>query len=251
MLYAVLLCAVASLATGLGGVIVAVFKNFSQRTLALSQGFAAGVMLGVSFMDMLPHSGTYVFSNMSFVRAAVYITVLFSVGWLISMLLARLVTPQQTDEDDTVMAARRLCFVTTAVVVLHNLPEGMLTSFSAFNSKEFGLHIAFAVAMHNIPEGIAVASSVMYVTASRAKAVWQSFMAGIAELVGGVLALAVMYRFVTESFLMAMFVVIAGIMTQVSLCELIPTGAKIYSVKTVLLGLICGVMIIALGMLMI
>ncbi|MBQ7284470.1 MAG: ZIP family metal transporter [Oscillospiraceae bacterium] len=249
MFYAVVLCAVASLATGAGGVIVAFSQNFSDKKLAVSQGFAAGVMLGVSFMDMLPHSFNHFGTYMPPWKTILYIAVLLAAGWVVSLLLAKLAVPQQEDDDENIMAVRRLCFVTTAVVMLHNLPEGMLTSFSGFNNKEFGLQIAFAVALHNIPEGMAVASSVMYITSSKLKAVWQSFAAGIAELLGGVIALAVMHRFITQSFLMATLAVISGIMVQVSLCELLPAGLKISLPRYVFWGLIGGVIIISLGML--
>ena len=53
MAYAILLCAVASLSTGAGGIIVALWPKMSCRTLAVFQGFAAGVMIGISFLNML------------------------------------------------------------------------------------------------------------------------------------------------------------------------------------------------------
>ena len=53
MAYAILLCAVASLSTGAGGIIVALWPKMSSRILADFQGFAAGVMIAASVLSLL------------------------------------------------------------------------------------------------------------------------------------------------------------------------------------------------------
>ncbi len=44
---------------------------------------------------------------------------------------------------------------TTAAIVLHNLPEGILTLFTNAADSALGPSLALAIALHNIPEGIA------------------------------------------------------------------------------------------------
>lgn len=250
MVYAILLCGVASLSTGLGGIVVAMFPRMSKRTLCISQGFAAGVMLGISFMDMLPKSFASLAQTGGVYSAAAKELLLFAAGWVMAVMMAKVVAPQQTDKNaGSFERAKRLCFVTTAVIVLHNLPEGMLTSFSGYGDMTFGAQIAFAVALHNIPEGMAVASSVLYITSSKGRAVLQSFMAGVAELAGGAAALLLMHSFITPVFLNCVLGVISGVMVQVSLCELIPNGANIHSAKAVIYGIIGGLAAITIGIL--
>jgi len=252
MVYAILLCAVASLSTGVGGIIIAVCPKMTNRTLCISQGFAAGVMLGISFLDMLPKSFENIRQTNGVYHTLAKITLLFIAGWIVAVLMAKIVVPKNEPQgQNSFAAAKRLCAVTTAVIVLHNLPEGMLTSFSGYGDLSFGFHIAFAVALHNIPEGMAVASSALYISSSKTKAVLQSFGAGVAELAGGVAALVLMHSFITSSLLNGVLALISGLMVQVSLCELVPNGAKIYSVKAVFLGILSGVAAIAIGMLII
>jgi len=252
MVYAILLCAVASLSTGLGGVIVALCPRMTKRTLCISQGFAAGVMLGISFLDMLPKSFQSFAQTGGVFIAAAKMSVLFGAGWLAAVLMAKVVVPKQEPQTQKdFAAAKRLCAVTTAVIVLHNLPEGMLTSFSGYGDLNFGFHIAFAVALHNIPEGMAVASSALYISSSKTKAVLQSFGAGMAELAGGAAALLLMHSFITPSLLCGVLAVISGLMVQISAAELMPNGAKIYSFKAVFAGMWAGVAAITIGMLII
>lgn len=249
MLYAILLCAVASLATGAGGLIVAMWPDISHRTLSAFQGFAAGVMITVSFINMLPNSMTDFSVMLGTAGACVIVAVLFAAGWGISLLMAHIIIPDSDDGQNS--AVRKMCLITTAVIVLHNLPEGMLTSFSGFSDRQLGVQMAAAVALHNIPEGVAVASAVICMTSSKPKAVLHSFAAGMAELAGGAAALVLMHGFITPHILNGVLAVISGVMVQVSLCQLIPNGAKIHSIASVIAGAIAGSATIAIGILMI
>ena len=56
MLFALTLTTLAGLSTGLGGLVVLLFKRPRARMMAFSMGFAGGVMLTVSLSDMLPHT---------------------------------------------------------------------------------------------------------------------------------------------------------------------------------------------------
>lgn len=251
MFYAILLCTVASLATGAGGLIVAVWPHISQRTLSVFQGFAAGVMITVSFINMLPNSFADFSQNTDNIKAVAAVASLFALGWLLSLLIEQIAVPGIEDEDTGKSAIRKMCVITTAVIVLHNLPEGMLTSFSGFSDRQLGLRMAVAVALHNIPEGVAVASAVVCLTSSKIKAVAHSFAAGMAELAGGVSALVLLHGFITPHMLNCVLAVISGVMVQVSLCQLIPNGAKMHSLQSVVWGTITGSATISLGILMI
>ncbi len=249
MVYAVLLCAVAAFSTAFGGIIIALFPNMSKKSLCISQGFAAGVMLGISFMDMLPKSYENFCGTYNNFLSSVLLLGCFILGWILALLMAKTADVKSNDNEDEELAkAKRACLITTAVIILHNLPEGMLTCFSGLGDTEFGLHMAFAVALHNIPEGMAVASSVLYISSSKIKAVAQSFAAGAAEFAGGVAALVIMHRFITPQLLSAVIAIISGVMIQVSVCELIPNAAKMHSAKMVFKGVLVGVIVIAIGM---
>ncbi|MBR2029194.1 MAG: ZIP family metal transporter [Oscillospiraceae bacterium] len=249
MAYAIWLCTVASAATGAGGLIVALCPGMSGRTLAFFQGFAAGVMTGISAFNMLPNSFASLSAEMGTLRAAACLSGLFICGWAVSVVLARISVPDGCGREENAM--KSVCIITTMVIVMHNLPEGMLTAFSGYSDRSLGADMAFAVALHNIPEGVAVASSVMCVTSSRIRAVVHSFAAGMAELAGGAAALLLLHNFITPQLLNCVLAVISGIMVQVSVCQLIPGGVKLHSKSAVLCGIIAGAATIFLGILII
>ena len=130
--------------------------------------------------------------------AVAVVVLLFAAGWFAGKSISCAADCMCRDSEEYTQAVR-ITLVTTAVMVLHNLPEGMLTIFSGMQDARFGLEMAVAVALHNIPEGVVVASGVLYLTSSRKKAVGQSFFAGISEFAGG-LAAAVILKGVASSF---------------------------------------------------
>ncbi|MEG1895195.1 MAG: ZIP family metal transporter [Oscillospiraceae bacterium] len=247
MLYPIFLCALSSLSTGLGGVITALFKKITDRTMSISQGFAAGVMLGISVFDMVPHAYINSLKYLTTGEAAAGIVGLFISGWVIGALLGQLVVPRYRGESQSQFTAKKMMMITTAVVVAHNLPEGMLTVFSAASDRDFGLKMALAIALHNLPEGMAIAAPVLYVTQSRSRAVFQSFMAGFAELFGGLITLILFKNLINESFINGLLPIIAGIMCQTSIMELIPGSAKISNIKHTIYGIIIGIMTMCIG----
>ena len=247
MIYPVLLCAFASLSTVLGGLIVALLGEISDRTMSFFQGFAAGVMITVSFAEMFVRCCENMAEYMS-AFYAVAATVLFMLaGWFAGLGISRTADYIYRDSGEYTQLVR-ISLVTTAVMVLHNLPEGMLTIFSGMEDAAFGLEMALAVALHNIPEGIVVASGVLYITSSRKRAVWHSFFAGISEFAGG-LAAAIVLRGCVSSFAVGcVLAVVGGIMVQTSLCELLPSAVKQSGIKSTVTGFAAGAAVIYISL---
>ncbi|MDR2691125.1 MAG: zinc transporter ZupT, partial [Dysgonamonadaceae bacterium] len=54
MLFAFFLTAIAGLSTGIGSGIALLAKKTNKNFLSLSLGFSAGIMIYVSFMEMMP-----------------------------------------------------------------------------------------------------------------------------------------------------------------------------------------------------
>jgi len=249
MLYPVLLCTCAGLSTAMGGLFVALSGNVDNRKMSFSQGFAAGVMVTVSLADLMKESFLNYYTYMPALMAAKAVLSLFFCGWIAGGAFNSFTdTGEIKGENENIYTARRMAFITTAVMVVHNLPEGMLTMFTSAENLSFGFEIALAVALHNFPEGMAIASPVLYVTGSRRKAVGQSFLAGMAEPAGGILAYLLLSDFVSRAFLNGLIPVIAGIMCQASVCEMIPAGARLSNIKHTICGIIAGTAIMSIGL---
>lgn len=276
MMFALALTTLAGLSTGLGGLVVLLFRRPRERLMAFSLGFAAGVMLTVSLSDMLPHTVETYAGTMARFSAALASASLCAMGMLAALLLERCVpgeaelasrapgweaavpasaavgapvpgAPVPGARAKSANAALRSALVTTAAIVLHNLPEGILTLFTSYASPTLGLTLTLAIALHNIPEGIAISVPVYYATGSRARGALYALASGLAEPAGAVLAFFLLRDFLTPLFLNGLIAVIAGIMIYVSISELIPEGFSYQRRGHTAAGLAAGVLAMGVG----
>ena len=258
MLFALTLTTLAGLSTGLGGLVVLLFKRPRARMMAFSMGFAGGVMLTVSLSDMLPHIVETYSDTMGRFPAALASASLCVMGMLIALLLERCIP------DEKELAARpdghaargtpainpgalRSAMVTTAAIVLHNLPEGILTLFTSYASPTLGATLTLAIALHNIPEGIAISVPVYYATNSRVRGALYALLSGLAEPAGALLAFFLLRSFISPLFLNGLIATIAGIMIYVSISELIPEGFSYGRRGYTVGGLVAGILAMSVG----
>ena len=250
MLYPLLVSTMAGVSTALGAVIVILRKGISDDGMAFSQGFAAGVMLTVSLADIIPESFGKYYVYMNGINALKAVTSLFVAGWIMGWAVSGIATGERKYNNDRLVSAKRMAAVTTAVMILHNLPEGVLTFFTSAENTGMGLKMALAVALHNIPEGMAIAAPVWYASGSKLKAFAQAFGAGMAEPLGGVILFLIMHQYITPAFLNGIMPMVAGVMCQTAVCELIPNSMEISNIKHTLCGIISGISVMSIGLLL-
>ena len=114
---------------------------------------------------------------------------------------------------------------------------------------KFGILLALAIAVHNIPEGIAVAAPIFHVTQDSKKAIKYSFIAGMAEPFGAIIAYLIVKPYLNESFLSYIFAFVAGIMVYISFDELLPASFRDDHGHHAILGIITGMVIVSLSLL--
>jgi len=117
---------------------------------------------------------------------------------------------------------------------------------AGYQSEMLGISIAIAIAMHNIPEGVAVAMPVYFATRSRKKAFKYTFLSGITEPLGAVLAFLVLRPFISDLILGFLFAVVSGIMLYVSIEELIPSSRQYGHNTNALVATFMGICIMLL-----
>ena len=246
--YPVLLCVMAGLSTALGGLAVVFMGGMNDRKMSFAQGFAAGVMLTVSVADLMVESYNGYYGYMPAVAAVKAVLALTFTGWIMGSAISRVAVPEKLTADDHMSAVKRTGIITAAVMVLHNLPEGVLTMFTASQDTAMGLEVALAVALHNLPEGMAVAAPVLYTTGNKFRAFASSLLAGLAEPAGGVFAYLLVRNFITRASLNGVMPVVAGIMCQAAICELLPNAIKLSDFKHTFYGTITGITIMSIGL---
>jgi len=146
---------------------------------------------------------------------------------------------------------------TALAITIHNFPEGIATFLAALQEPALGVAIAVAIALHNIPEGISVSVPIFYATGNRKKAFLYSLASGLAEPLGAVIAYAAIALLAGGgSWTMPphvtgfLFGGIAGVMVYISLDELLPTSRVYSKGHDSILGLMTGMIVMALSLLL-
>lgn len=221
---------VAGLSTGLGGVLAAAVRP-SRRALDACMGVAGGVMLAISLADLAPEALAFYGGRMLPAGAGAAAVSLMAAGAVIAALLSRLLPEDaalaglcQGDAGRT--AVLRAGLAVGAALVLHNLPEGVLTLFSSAADPALGRRTALAVALHNIPEGLAIAAPLAWATGKRGQAVGAALASGLAEPLGALLAWGLLRGVLTPALLNGTVAMVAGVMLWVALAELLPQALR-------------------------
>jgi ZIP family zinc transporter len=139
----------------------------------------------------------------------------------------------------------RMGLLSAVAIALHNFPEGVATFVAALDHPRLGVSIAAAVALHNIPEGIAVAVPVFYATGSRARAFSWSFLSGLSEPIGALVAWILLAGAPGDALRGVLFAAVAGIMVFISFDELLPTAREYGEHHLAIYGLTAGMALMA------
>jgi ZIP family zinc transporter len=256
---ALLITTIAGLSTGIGGLLSFFTKKTNTKFLSFSLGLSAGVMIYISFMELIPNAKTFLVE--SEVPNYEWIVVLaFFCGVLLSLFIDMLVPEAENPHEIKMIESlnvdiqnfklKRIGVITAISITIHNFPEGIATFMSAYSDINIGLSVGFAVAIHNIPEGIAVAIPVFFATASRKKSLLWSILSGFAEPIGAMAAYLILLPFISNLVLGVVFAVVAGIMIFISLDELIPGAQKYGNNHLPTYGVLSGMIIMAFSLLL-
>lgn len=255
---ALLLTLVAGAATGVGGVIILFTKKFSSKLLSASLGFSAGVMLFISLTELFPEASSTLGELYGEQKGMLFTILSFFSGIALIAIIDNLIPERENpheyssvQQDNESSKLMRLGIFSIIVIAIHNFPEGMATFITAMEDPQVGYSIAMAVAIHNIPEGVMVAIPIYYATHKKGKAIGNAFLSGIAEPIGGILGYFLLSRFFENSMSGIMLGIVAGIMTYISLDELLPTAEKYGEHHTAIIGVIAGMAVMAISILLI
>ena len=254
----------AGLSTGIGALIAFFSKNKNHTFLSIGLGFSAGVMVYVSFIEILSKSKN-AFSEIyqSPILGETLALVCFFTGIGMSALIDRFIPedvnphePKSTQELDVLhdehsqsnAALKRTGMFTALAIGIHNFPEGFATFMASIENVSIGLSIALAIAIHNIPEGMAVSLPIYHATGNRKKAFWYAFISGLAEPIGAVIGFFILLPLMGALTLGVTFGVVAGIMIYISFDELLPSARVYGNAHTTILGIVLGMLVMSVSL---
>lgn len=240
------LTALAGLSTTIGSLLGLVLREPGPRFMSFTLGFSAGVMVLVSFVELLPGS----VEDIGFFAAHAAFFLGMLVFFVLDLAVPHEYIGQQdySSEDDRLEKLKRTGLLVALGIGLHNLPEGMATFAGALEDINLGIAIAVAIAIHNIPEGLAVSAPVYAATGSRGKAFMWSFLSGVSEPLGAGIAALFLMPFLTPVLMGWLLAAVAGVMVAISLDELLPIAKSYGEEHMPIIGVISGMAVMALSL---
>jgi ZIP family zinc transporter len=251
----------AGLSTGIGSALAFFTRSTSTRFLSLSLGFSAGVMVYVSFVEILQKAKETFILELSEKTATWYTILSFFAGILVIAVIDRLIPSYENPHEIRRVEEMptngrkdpglvRMGLFTALAIAIHNFPEGIATFMAGLSDTTVAVPIAVAIAIHNIPEGIAVSVPVSYGTGNRTKGFFLSFLSGLAEPVGALIAYFILRQFMGNILFGSVFAGVAGIMVFISIDELLPTARAYGLHHHSVYGFIAGMAVMALSLLL-
>ncbi len=230
--------------TALGAAMVFLAGGMSRRMLNAMLGFAAGVMIAVSFWSLLAPSiklsgGSCLPAATGFLTGGLFI-------WGIDKILPHLHPGFPLDRAEGIKTRWQRSVLLVLAITLHNLPEGLAVgiAFGAaaadLPAASFGAAVALTlgIGMQNFPEGLAVSMPLRREGVTRFRCFWYGQLSGIVEPLGAVIGAAAVMT--AQSVLPYALAFAAGAMMYVVVEELIPESQLDENADLATLGTMLG-----------
>src|SRR3989304_4489406 len=214
-----LITTIAGLSTTIGSILGLIFKRENSKFMSAVLGFTAGVMIGISFFELLP-SG---FQELGFIKASIAFIAGFIFIFLIDFLIPHEYIGQKEKLNDST-------------------DKKLLRT---------GIFVALGIAIHNFPEGIAVSAPIYKATGSRKKAFLWSFLSGVVEPIGALLTALVLLPFINPQVLGYLLSGIAGLMVFIAIDELLPVSKSYGYLHLPIVSFIAGMIVMILSLILI
>lgn len=216
VLLSFLLTIIAGMSTMIGTIFI--FTKKSNKILACTMSFAAGVMISVSIVDLIPES-IYYFKNIYQLQIIPFICLFFIVlGIFLSIILDKWIKKINASNN----TLYKVGIMSLFSLILHNIPEGIITFLTSSIDMKLGFTLTMAIAIHNIPEGISISVPIYYATKNRKKAIFYTLVSAFSEPLGAFLAFLFIAKYINFTLLGILLSLTAGVMLYISFYELLP-----------------------------
>ena len=241
----ILISTIAGLSTVIGGLVV--FLNIKQEkidefiTFCLS--FSLSVMICISITDLIPSPSRVVVSRYGLLLGSIILIGVFLLG----MFIVNVVNKKIEEISNRSSNLYKVGILSMIALMLHNFPEGIATFMSAYQDINLGINLGFAIMMHNIPEGISIAVPIYYSTGSKKKALKTTFISGLAEPLGAIIAFIFLSKYINELTIALILILVAGIMITLAINKLLPAALEYNKDRYIYLGMIAGAIIMIIN----
>ncbi|MFC1745884.1 zinc transporter ZupT, partial [Candidatus Riflebacteria bacterium] len=228
--------------------------------LASALGFSAGVMIYVSFFEILRKARESLVFELGTINGEWALVLSFFLGIIIMAILDELL-PNSTNtmeikslksgsksKKGTINKKKlmRVGIYTTLAIAIHNFPEGIATFTAGLKEVSIGATMALAIGIHNIPEGMVIAIPIFFATGNRKVAFLFTLFAGLAQPAAAILCYFFLLNYLSNVLFGIIFSIAGGIMVFISMNELLPCAMEYGENHQVIYGLISGMVLMAI-----
>lgn len=221
------------------GSLIGVLKKPSEGFMYNMLSFAAGIMLAISFLELIPESIEFSSIWICMLGLIIGALVMYAVDKFIPHIHPEACSQEQGDD------LKKTAIYLIIGMMIHNFPEGMAIAIGSVSEIKVSYIIALAIAIHDIPEGICTSAPYYMCTQNRLKSFLVSSMTALPVVIGYFTAY---YLFKNISLELVGLIVgaTAGLMIYISADELIPTSSRKNTNHQTIFTLIAGVLFVIL-----
>lgn len=238
----VIISVTAGLATCLGAMSVILLGNPKERTLSALFGLAAGIMLAVVILDLVPSA-----LEQGSVRQT---AAGFSIGVIImlalDLVLSQIYTPVHSGPNNKTYFLK-MGYLVAIGIALHDLPEGIAIAAGYSAQENLGFFIALAIGLHNIPEGMATATPLKIGGVKPGNIFLLNILVSLFTPLGAFIGLLLLH--LSPGYIALLLAVAAGAMTYIVKSELLPESRRRHPNYSTLGGIIGFLFILGLSIL--
>ena len=241
IIFSFLTTILAGLTTIIGIIPCFIKDKYKDITISSSLAFSAGIMIMISVISLIPEAIILQTETNNLFPAVIKTSIFIVIGIIISNTI--------NHKLDTIKQNKlyTLGIISIITLILHNVPEGIVTYISTTTKQSLGLKLAFAIALHNIPEGISIAVPIYYSTRNLKKASSYTLISGLSEFLGALITFLFLKNYITNKLLSITLAITAGIMINISVTEFLPNSLEYKKNKATLTFFVLGLIIMYLS----
>ncbi|MFP3872558.1 MAG: ZIP family metal transporter [Candidatus Aenigmatarchaeota archaeon] len=228
--------------TTAGGLSVVGLKKISSKILSILLGFSAGVMVSITFIELIPES----IEEGSLITGVTGILLGVMIIGFIDIKFPHRHFSFDCDGDEERAKSIKTGVLLSVGIAMHNLPEGVAIGAVFIVSYEAGMTLAILMAIHNFPEGMAVGAAMCVGKVRSHKVLITTALAGVPMGIGAFLGGAL--GGVSDLALSIGLGFASGAMLYIVFDELIPDAHRRmkghYAIGGILSGIILGIVLI-------
>lgn len=201
--------------------------------------FAGGVMLAISFLELIPES-----VNISSIWISIAGIIFGSLMMYVVDKTIPHIHPEMCEQEQGHKLRKTALYLIIGIFI-HNFPEGMAIALGTVTEIKSSIVIALAIAIHNIPEGICTSAPYFHVTKKRLKSFLVSSSTAIPILLGFLFANQ-LYKYISNTMVGFIVGATAGLMIYITADEIIPSSCCRTTDHKTIFSLILGILFVML-----